>query len=148
MTTNRASLIWTCGLYWISANHGVETNLIGKFYAIRTNCVFRNIGTIVKAYPASNHKNLEFPAVRHSACTRYAFDIDQRPPNSMAKSTAEIKQTQPSSMSARGWLLALPDQRRERLATLARTEIHKRNNIGVLGKWGVGSQIAAESPEF
>ena len=65
MTTNRASRIWTCGLYWISSNHGVETNLIGKFYAIRTNCVFRNIGTIVKAYPASNHKNLEFPTLKH-----------------------------------------------------------------------------------
>ncbi len=37
-----------------------DTNPIGSIYAIRTDFVFQNIGTTVKPYPVSNHKNLEF----------------------------------------------------------------------------------------
>lgn len=74
MTTNSAGREPTCGLIWISSNLRTETNPIGSFYAIRTDYVFQNIGTIVKAYPASNHKNLEFPAARDRASIRRAFD--------------------------------------------------------------------------
>lgn len=83
MTTNNASRVRTCGLTWISSSQRIETNSIGSFYAIRTDYVFRNIGTIVKAYPASNHKNLEFPAVRQRVRIERTF-WRLNPPRSLA----------------------------------------------------------------